>query len=286
MKKLVLFFAFSLSVFCGSAQELENSLLWEISGNGLEKSSYLFGTIHITCDASLSDEVKKAMDNTSQLVLEIDMDDPQMQMKMMRGMRMKEGKSLKDFLNDEEFAAVDSLFQKNMGMSVAMLQTVKPMLLNSMLIPKLLDCAGQSVESELMKIAKAQQEDINGLETIEYQLAVFDEIPYEDQAKELAKSAKDNLAESKEALSKLMKIYNTQNITGMLEMMHEGEDNMMAKHQDKMFDTRNKNWISEIGKYAKEQPTFFGVGAGHLAGENGVINLLRNAGYTVKAINN
>ena len=202
MKKLVLFFAFSLSVFCGSAQELENSLLWEISGNGLEKSSYLFGTIHITCDASLSDEVKKAMDNTSQLVLEIDMDDPQMQMKMMRGMRMKEGKSLKDFLNDEEFAAVDSLFQKNMGMSVAMLQTVKPMLLNSMLIPKLLDCAGQSVESELMKIAKAQQEDINGLETIEYQLAVFDEIPYEDQAKELAKSAKDNLAESKEALSK------------------------------------------------------------------------------------
>ena len=49
---------------------------------------------------------------------------------------------------------------------------------------------------------------------------------------------------------------------------------------------RNKNWIPEISKYAKEKPTFFGVGAGHLPGENGVINLLRKAGYTVKAVSN
>lgn len=54
-----------LSVFTTNAQELENSLLWKISGNGLEKPSYLFGTIHITCDATLSDNVKMALDKTT-----------------------------------------------------------------------------------------------------------------------------------------------------------------------------------------------------------------------------
>jgi len=41
------------------AQELENSLLWEISGNKLEKPSYLYGTIHLICDSSLNENVQK-----------------------------------------------------------------------------------------------------------------------------------------------------------------------------------------------------------------------------------
>jgi uncharacterized protein YbaP (TraB family) len=284
MKKILFIITLFVSVFCSQAQELEDSLLWEITGKGLENPSYIFGTIHVTCDAALSDKVKTALDNTAQLVLEIDIDDPQMQMKMMKGMRMKEGKMLKDFLNEKELADVDSLFLKNMGMSINMLQTVKPMMLNSMLIPKLMDCPIQSFEAELVKVAKEQKEEIKGLETIEYQLKMFDLIPYEDQAKELAKSAKDNLAKSKADLAKLVELYNQEKITGMLALMNEDQDNVMIKYQDQMFDTRNKNWIPEISKYAKEKSTFFGVGAGHLPGENGVINLLRKEGYTVKAV--
>ncbi len=273
-------------VFYSHAQELENSLLWEITGNGLEKPSYLFGTIHLTCDATLSDKVKRALDNTAQLVLEVDMDDPQLQVKMMQGMRMKDGHTLKDFLNNSQLADIDSLFLKNLGMSAKMFQGVKPMMLNSMLIPSMLDCPAQSFEAELVKISKAQDEEVKGLETIEYQLKMFDLIPYEDQAKELAKSAKDNLAKSKSDIAKLIAIYNQEKITEMFDFMNEDKENVMIKYQEQMFDTRNKNWIPEISKYAKEKPTFFGVGAGHLPGENGVINLLRKAGYTVKAVSN
>lgn len=73
-----------ISIFTSNAQQLENSTLWKISGNGLEKPSYLFGTIHITCDATLNDNVKKALDETSQVVLEIDIDDPTMQSKAVK----------------------------------------------------------------------------------------------------------------------------------------------------------------------------------------------------------
>ncbi|MFP4845831.1 TraB/GumN family protein [Winogradskyella sp. PE311] len=273
-----------LSIFTTNAQKLENSTLWKIEGNGLEKASYLFGTIHITCDATLDEDVKKALDETSQIVLEIDMDDPSMQSKMMQGMYMKDGKKLKDLVSESDYIAIDSLFKNNMGMSVKMLENVKPFFLTAMLYPKLIDCSMQSFEAELMKVAKEQGEEIKGLETIEDQLKVFDEIPYKAQAQDLARSAKDNLAYDKASFAKMLEVYKNEDITAMIEMMNDENFTSVSEHQDELLDKRNENWIPRIGEFAKVQSTFFGVGAGHLAGEKGVINLLRQAGYTVTAV--
>ena len=284
MKKTITFVTLFLCIFYSSSQELENALLWEISGNGLEKSSYLFGTIHATCNATLSEHVKDALNKTSQLALEIDMDDPGMQLKMMQNMRMKENKTLKNFVSEEDFAAIDSLFTKKVGMSVKMLQSMKPSLLSAMFLPSLLDCSMQSIEGELIKDAKEQKEDIKGLETVASQMEVFDLIPYEDQVEELLKSVKDNLLRDKENLVKMLEIYDSENITEMLTYMEDDKENNLGKYMDIMLDKRNKNWIPVIIAYAKEQPTFFGVGAGHLAGEHGVIQLLRKEGYTLKPI--
>tara|TARA_Y100000588_G_scaffold222283_1_gene236176 strand:- start:10635 stop:11498 length:864 start_codon:yes stop_codon:yes gene_type:complete len=285
MKRILsLLVATTLSVFSITAQELENSTLWKIEGNGLEKPSYLFGTIHITCDATLEDDVKKALDETTQIVMELDMDDPSMQMKMMKGMYLKNGKTLKDFVSEEDYKTIDSLFINNMGMSVKMMENVKPFFLSSMFYPKMLDCPMQSFELELTKIAKEQKEEIYGLETIEEQIKVFDDIPLEDQYADLIRMAENNLEDDKDIFAKMLKVYKEENITALLDMMDDDKNKTVSNHQDKLLNERNENWISKIGEYAKDQPTFFGVGAGHLAGDNGVINLLRDAGYTVTAI--
>ncbi|MBO3117384.1 TraB/GumN family protein [Winogradskyella sp. DF17] len=282
MKNLIsilsLTLVFTLSV---NAQILENSTLWKIEGNGLKQPSYLFGTIHITCDATIEEDVKKALDATGQVVLELDMDDPNLQAQMMQGMYMKESKTLKDLVSDEDYAAIDSLFIKNMGMSVQLMQNVKPFFLTATLYPKLLDCPMQSFEGELVKIAKEQNEEVKGLETINDQMQVFDDIPYEAQVKDLVRSAKDNLAYDKAMFAKMLKVYKEENITAMIEMMNDENYSAVADYQDKLLDNRNENWIPKIGEFAKDQPTFFGVGAGHLAGDKGVINLLREAGYKV-----
>ncbi len=274
----------TLSIFSITAQELENSTLWKIEGNGLESPSYLFGTIHMTCDATLEDDVKKALDETTQIVMELDMDDPSMQSKVMQGMYLKDGKTLKDFVSDEEYKSIDSLFINNMGMSVKLLENVKPFFLMSMFYPKMIDCQMQSFELELTKIASEQKEEIYGLETIEEQIKVFDGIPLEDQYADLIRMAKDNLAFDKTTFSKMLKIYKEEDINALIDIMDDDTNSTMSKHQDVLLEQRNKNWISKIGEYAKEQPTFFGVGAGHLPGENGVIQLLRNAGYTLTAV--
>lgn len=285
MKSFLITACIAVLSFTGlHAQELENSTLWKIEGNGIEKPSYLFGTIHITCDATLDEDVKKALDETDQVVLEIDMDDPSLQTKMMSGMYMEDGKTIKDLVSEEDYKAIDSLFIKNIGMSVKLMETMKPTLLIATLYPKFLDCPMQSFEGELVKVAKAQNEEINGLESIEDQMKIFDEIPYEEQVKDLVRTAKDNLAFDKATFAEMLKAYESENITALVEFMNSDAYSVIANHRDVFLDNRNKNWIPKIGEYAKEKPTFFGVGAGHLAGEKGVIKLLRAAGYTVTAV--
>lgn len=277
-------------ILCGlffgtlQAQDLENSLLWEISGKQLEQPSYLFGTIHMTCDATLDSDVLNALDNTSLLVLELDMDDPNLQMKMMQGVYMKDGRSLKDLLNEDDYAILSTFIKEELGVSIDLLSQMKPFLLSAMFYPKLLGCSVQSYEMKLMEVASAQNEEVLGLETVEEQMKVFDDIPYEDQAYDLLRSAKDNLAYDKETFMKLLELYKNEDIEGMHKLMEADKNLTTSQHQDKMLDERNKKWISKIEEFSKAQPTFYGVGAAHLAGKNGVIQLLRDAGYSVEAV--
>ncbi|MFS4483290.1 TraB/GumN family protein [Hyunsoonleella sp. 2307UL5-6] len=284
MKSILLTLATFLSIFSITAQDLEKSTLWKISGNTLEKPSYLFGTIHLTCNASFDEDVKKALDDTTQIVLEIDMDDPGLQQKMMGNMFMKNGKTLNDFVSEEDYKTLETFFLEYLGMPLKTMLNIKPFFLSTMLYPKMLDCPIQSYELELVKIAKTQDEDIKGLETIEDQLKVFDTIPYQDQINDLLKTAKDKLKYDKENFAKMLELYSDEDISELLKMVVEDKNNSFGKYQDVFLNNRNKNWISKIKSLATDQPTFFAVGAGHLAGEEGVINLLRKAGFTITAI--
>ena len=283
MRYALLLFTLFISLF-SNAQELEKSLLWKISGNGLKKPSYLFGTIHLTCDSSLDANTLNALEATEQLYLELDMDDKSIQMQMMKLMMMKDGAKLSTLLSPEDFKILDEFLKKNLNMSAKMFDSFKPFMISSMLFPKMLDCKSQSVESELMKVTKEQNEEIFGLEKAEDQMKVFDEISYQDQADELLKTVKDNLEKDKKEFQEMITIYQNKDIEGMLKMMSDSDNKITSENQDILLNNRNKNWIPIMVKTMKDKPTFFGVGAGHLAGEEGVIKLLRKKGYKVEAI--
>ena len=283
MRYVILFFTLFISLF-SNAQELEKSLLWKISGNGLKKPSYLFGTIHLTCDTSLDANTLNALETTEQLYLELDMDDKSIQMKLMKLMMMKDGAKLSTLLSPEDFKILDEFMKKNLNMSAKLFDSFKPFMISSMLFPKMLDCKSQSVESELMKITKEQNEEIFGLEKAEDQMKVFDEISYQDQAEELLKTVKDNLEKDKKEFQEMITIYQNKDIEGMLKMMSDSDNKITSENQDILLNDRNKKWIPIMVKIMKDKPTFFGVGAGHLAGEEGVIKLLRKKGYKVEAV--
>ncbi len=268
------------------AQPTENSLLWKVSGNGLTSDSYLFGTIHATCDASLPERVRNAFDQTEQLALEMDLGDETMQVKMMQLMLIPDEKVISDYLSEEEFNQLSkNLEGKLMGMNLQMMQNIKPLFINMMLIPSVLGCPQQAYDMTLFQLAQSNQKPIIGLEEVEDQMAALDDIPIEDQVKELLAYSENDLKKYREELEKLMYLYEEENITAMMKTMEEDEGSF-AGSSAALLDERNISWIPVIEKMMQEKPSFFGFGALHLPGEKGVIQLLRDKGYTVEAVFN
>jgi len=284
MKKLFITAAIAFCSFTVTAQALENSLLWKISGNGLSKPSYLYGTIHITCDATLDKNILSALDATKQLYLELDTDDPNMQAEMMGMVMMKDGKKISTLLSKEDYALVSDFVKTNSGMPLSMMDTMKPFIVSAMVYPAMLGCPMQSFEGELAKVSAEQKEEVYGLETVSEQMDVFDVIPYENQMKELVKMAKEGIDKSKGQFKLMMDAYARKDLNALMAMMNDAENPMYSDHNDVLLTNRNKNWIPKIEKAAREKPTFFGVGAAHLAGDDGVIKLLRKKGYKVEAV--
>lgn len=279
MKKLL------LGLFlCGIMANAQNSLLWKITGNGLKEPSYVFGTIHLTCDATLDANTIKALQQTKQLYLELDMDDPTLQTTMMKGMYMKDGMTMSKLATPEDFAAVDAYMTTKLGASAKVLENMKPVLVSTMMLPMLMQCPLKSVEEELMKITKQQNEEVFGLETIDEQLAVFDVIPYKVQMDELVKSVKNKFVNDKAELDEMYKVYATKDLAAMHALVNSSDNAITSKYQDPLLNNRNANWIPRIESIAKQQPTFFGVGAAHLGGPKGVLELLRKRGFTVVAV--
>jgi uncharacterized protein YbaP (TraB family) len=281
MKKLLIV---ALALLAPLSYGQEKGLLWKITPKS-GASSYLYGTIHITCDATLSPQTKEAFASTEKLFLELDMDDPGLQMAMMAQMRMKDGKTLKSLLSDEDYKTLDEYMTKNLGISAALLNTTKPFFISAMFYPKMIDCPMQSVDQEFMKLSADSKKEILGLETLRDQMGVFDSIPYEVQLEELLKSIKSDFVNDKNESRKLYEAYASQDVEAMYRLAIESENRLTSEFQELLLDKRNKSWIPVIETQMKKQPSFFAVGAAHLGGPSGVINLLRQAGYKVEPVN-
>ena len=262
----------------------ENSLLWEISGRGLAKPSYLFGTIHLICptDFSLSDSLKSTMSRTQQVALEMDMDDPGMMAGMMKTMNMAAGNELKKLVTEQEYQRLDRFFKDSVHVGLAMFERAKPFVLMGPLFNTVLDCQPQSYEMALVELAGKQKSEVIGIETLEEQMAIFDTIPYKDQAKMLLNLI-DSLPSARKEFRSLIALYKAQNINELYGMTLKSEFGMEGNEEVMLF-ARNQKWIPRIRRIASAKPTFFAVGAAHLGGEKGVIALLRKEGFTVSAV--
>jgi uncharacterized protein len=277
---------FCLTFFAFSAQtqvKTVNTLLYEISGKDLKTPSYIYGTIHAACpdDMKVTEAIKKAMADTKQLYLELDMDDPKMFAGMLTAMQMKDGHKLSDYLTEAEYEDFKRLFKEKTKMSIDMFQRMKPFMLSSFLIPAMTNCTPSAWEMKLMQMALAEKEEVEGLEAVTAQLEIFEQISYEKQAKEMYKGLKE-FDKGVVDFKKMQKLYQEQDVEGLYGMMVA--DEFSKEFEELMLTKRNENWLKIIPKIIAEKPTFIGVGAGHLGGRKGVLALLKAAGYTVKAI--
>lgn len=269
----------------------DKSLLWKISGNGLEKPSYLFGTIHMLCkdDAYLGENMVKAIKNADAVYLELDMDNLYDMLSVMNKMNMRNDTTLSDLLTDEEYQKVKKLFtEKNSILPFSMIEKYKPMLASALLMESTMVCDEQvAMEQLVMEEAKKQGKSIEGMETTAYQMSIFDSIPYKIQAQELVKmvSEEGKEADGEKELKGMMNAYKDQDLNKLGEMISKSDAGMM-QYEDILLNNRNYNWVEKLKKLMPERSLVVAVGAGHLPGEKGVINLLRKAGFSVEPVLN
>lgn len=260
------------------AQEPSSSLLWKVSGSGLQQPSYLFGTFHILCkpDFSISSELENTLHNCTSFYGELKMDEPGLQLQLMSKM-MLTGKNIQQLVGEAEYNRISPAFQSITGMPMDMLKHFKPFLHLSLLAQKAITCSEQvQPETELMKLAQQNRMAVRGLETIDDQIEAIDKEPLDSQLHSLVKMVQ-NFDSVQQVMSKLVAVYKLRDIDSIYRFMKEA--GMDEDFTTDMITQRNKKWIPLMQQAMTGQPCFFAVGAGHLGGAEGLIGLLRKRGY-------
>lgn len=259
----------------------DNSLLWEVSGNGLSKPSYITGTFHILCskDFEIKPKVLKALEKSDNFVMEINYTDPA-EIKSLQKMYQTD-KKISEQLSPNEAKELNTILA-DYGTDLKSIDSSSPQALYALLSTKAIPCPQTEIklyEMELLQKAIKDKKTIKGLEKVEDQLKSINE------AYNL-RSTITQLKMGKEyeiLFKQMIEAFKNENIH-LLYSLFKDERFMNTQQEKAMLTNRNQNWVKAMPEIMKNQSSLFAVGGSHLMGENGIIPLLQSKGYTVKPV--
>jgi len=278
MKKILIqLFLFMLTVFSSQAQ-----LLYKIEGNNLQKPSYIYGTIHIMPkkDFVISDSIKSAFKTCNELVMEVDLNmDLKTQLEILELTMLPDGKTIADITTKENSERIrnfclDSINWKESKYNKT--SRFQPFFLSSLITQELIG-KSKSYEIEFKKLAKKNKMSMSGLETIQFQMNLLSEVSNEEQIKMLLLGLTTDNSE----FNKLLENYLKKDINQLVTLMNT---DLSPEFYSDLIVKRNQKWIPIITELIQKKSTFIAVGAAHLPGKEGVLNLLQEAGYKITPI--
>lgn len=257
------------------------SLLWEISSEKSKEPSYLYGTIHIQDKRvfNYSDSVEIAINACEAFALEILLDEIDSKT-IMSLMTMKT--SLDKLLSPEDYKFVKDEINSKYGLNILMFNKMKPFFISSQLMAgKMKQDMPTALDPYLLAKARKLNKKCLGIEKFEHQISAIDKISLEEQAEMLIEGLKDTTSQDAK-FEELLETYLKMDIEKMIEL---SKDTTLPKNFEKAFlIDRNIKMAKNIHKQIRKQPIFVTIGAAHLAGENGVMHLLRKKGYTIRPV--
>lgn len=264
--------------------QTSNSLLWEISGNGLSKPSYLYGTIHLIAqdDFFVRKEIDSVFNLCEQLAFEIKLDDPAILQLYQDWILLPSGKTLKDFCTEEEYQILKQYLLDSAKTDIETIMDQKPFMLTQLQISDYITGQPASFEIYFFQESIKKNVPVFGLENLQDELDLLDVIPYEEQIDMVINNIKSS-SQNQKTWDELIAAYKEEDIDKLYEISLDVTPELI-KYENLFLDNRNIKWIPVIDTLIKERSTFIAVGAAHLSGENGVIKLLKNQGYILKKL--
>lgn len=285
-------------IFICVALSANAQLLWKVSGNGLNEPSYIIGTHHLA-PFSIMDSIaglRNAMNETRQVYGELkmsEMQSPATMQQMQKTMMLEGDTTLTSLLSPEDFATANKFCKENLMMDLSMATKLKPaFLLNNVVVAAYIKHIGkfnpqEQLDTFFQSQATSNGKKVDGLETPEFQFnLLFNGYSLKRQA-QLLMCTINNIDTEVESLKKLTDAYMRQDLSTMLRISEERKGNQcdpLPGEEDAMIYDRNKAWSVKLPAIMKAAPTFVAVGALHLPGEKGLLNLLKKQGYTVEAV--
>lgn len=300
MRKIFL----SLLLLLAFAVNVNAQLLYRITGKGLEKPSYIIGTYHIA-PASFADSIpgaQVALETVEQVCGEVvmsEMESRESQKRVKAAMTLPDGKSLADVLSESEMEAVNTYMKQTIGMDLT-----NPLLKKEMgsLTPAALATQLQLlqyikmtpgfnpmklIDAYFQKAAVKAKKPVIGFETVDFQINLL----YESVTLERGKQQLFCMIENSEyyalQMQELAAAYFSQDMDVIAEIAEEKMGNMCdstPEEDEALIYARNADWAEKIPAIVAGKATLFVVGAAHLPGERGVLELLRQKGYVVEAV--
>jgi uncharacterized protein len=270
-------------------QPVENALFWKIQRHDLPAPSYLFGTFHLMGSHYIDslDGVINGFSECQAVVGEILLDSS-VTMKLMVAARLQ-GTTLDQLLSPDDYRSTDAWFKELSGMDLERFNSLNPATVQNLMMVMLQqkyypsDAPGDKpMDLYFQHLGKSQGKELKGLENLDVQInALFKQFPVERQAEMLA----DFVRNRERALIELKQMNTSyrQGDLGNLERLL-AEQNYSKSESSILLDDRNKKWMEMLPALMREHATFVAVGALHLAGEYGLVSLLRKAGYTVTTV--
>lgn len=273
--------ALTMCSFLANAQK-ENSLLWEISGNGLEKPSYVFGTIHMICaeDYIMTEKIENTLKNVDAYYAEINFGDANntavLQQAMMSDIPLSKR------LEPAKYEELKSLLKEVVNLDIAQFENLTDAAIVSIITFKSFPCTDfKMYEMELLQTATTTEKKLGGLETVEQQLEIMSNSLGTNAAIEMLNTFKnEGFSTTKEMVSS----YKKQDINGLYNFIKKSSY-MTDEVYNEMLTKRNHNWINNMPALMKNESVFFAVGAAHLGGNQGILKLLKELGYNVTPTN-
>lgn len=285
MKSTVTLFAAIASLWCHS-QTTPRTLLWRISGQELAEPSFLYGTVHSRDERAylFTEMVEQYMDSVATVAGELDLEEAKRQgLRLMTAMMMPDGKRLEDLYRKKEWKVVEAGLQEKLGTASAMVMRMKPFLVLATLTE-----AGMEQDRDLMlddhllRRSKADEHRVIGLETMDEQLRALDVLTLEEQADLLLEHFRNGGYDGE--MEAMMTAYAAQDLDALMEVA-QASSTMPAKVEKSLIQDRNKVMAHRMDSVMRvDGSAIFLIGAAHLPGEEGIMELLRARGYAVDPV--
>ncbi len=278
-----------------SALAANAQLLWKVEGNGLAAPSYIFGTHHVAPADMVSrvEGLTDALDAVAAVYGEVNMVDlnpMEMQQMIMPHIMAPSDSTLSVLFTPQQLDSIQTIFQAYAGQPVdlAQMNMVKPVMLSTQLavmqsMKAFPDFNPQAqLDATIQNMAKAAGKEVDGLETFEYQLGILYDTPLSEQAQDLMEVIRHD-DEAVEKATTLANAYQNADLDAISATLYDDPEMTRAK-LEKLLLIRNRDWASRLPAIMNDKSVLVVVGCGHLPGDEGLISLLRNAGFTITPV--